>query len=116
MLNREAIFQPRPRKTIDVPTPEWGDGTIVKIKRLTTGEFLAMSEMEKRHPSKGAALWLINCVVDDDGKAIFTEADVDAFTDQPISVVNRLVAEAQALNFRSSADLLKNSNATQSAA
>lgn len=114
MLNRETILQPRPRKTETVQTPEWGEGTSVKVKRLTTGEFLAMSEMEKRHPKSGAALWIINTVVDDDGKAIFTEADVDQFVDQPISVVNRLVAEAQALNFRSSSDLAKNSNATQS--
>jgi hypothetical protein len=83
---------------------------------MTTGEFLAMSEMEKRHPNRGAALWMINTVVDEAGTPLFTEADVDAFTDQPISVVNRIVAAAQALNFRSGSDLAKNSSATHAAA
>lgn len=116
MLTRADIFQSRPRKTENVPTPEWGEGTSVKVKLMTTGEFLAMTEMETRNPKSGGALWIVNTVVGDDGQPLFTEADITAFVDQPISVVNRIVSAAQVLNFRNVGDAAKNSEATPSIA
>jgi hypothetical protein len=116
MLTRTDILQSRPRKTETVPTPEWGEGTTVKVKVMNVGEFIAMTEMESRHPKSGAALWIVNTVVGDDDQLLFAEADIPAFADQPLTVVNRIVSAAQALNFRNVGDAAKNSEATPSIA
>lgn len=83
--------------TEDVVLPEL-DNKLVRVTTFSTATFMRLGELEKQYPGKVFALWFIAACTDDQGNALFTEADVDAVSALPFSVVNRVMTVIKRLN------------------
>jgi hypothetical protein len=108
MLTRDQILSANDLPSETVPVPEWGEGATVKVRTLPVGEFLAAQKVGEQQPGHFAANWIIATVTDDEGKPLFTIADIDALEKKSIVVVERLVKAALRMNLRSEEDKTKN--------
>lgn len=81
----------------EVELPDF-DGRKVRIKTLSTGEFLRLAELEKQHPTKAYALWWIVTVCDETGETIFDESDIDTIVGLPFSSVAKVSEAVKRLN------------------
>src|SRR5688572_27942676 len=114
MLTREQILAPRKLPTEVVPCPELGEGATLTVRRLTAREFINLTGKAKATPDMTYALWVVACVVDDEGKPVLTEADVTALAEKEITLLERLADAAQRLNLNAKGQAAKNSQATPS--
>lgn len=97
MLTKNDILN-RPRTIEQVPAPELGDAATLGVRLLSAAEFLKLSGEAKAQPELGYAFWIIATVVDDNGTAMFTDADLEAVTALPFPLVDRLIDKAQKVN------------------
>ena len=97
MLTRDQILS-RPPTIEQVPAPELGDGATLGVKLLSAAEFLRLSNVAKTKGDQAYACWLLACVCDAQGKAIFNPDDADAVGGLPFPLVNRLIEAAQRVN------------------
>jgi hypothetical protein len=112
---RDQILQAKdlPRESVNVP--EWGNITVhVQTMTGTARDAFEQSCMKdgKRCIDNVRAKLLVNTLVDENGKAIFTQADVEALGAKSSKALDRLVVVAQRLNGVTDADvkeLAKNS-------
>lgn len=103
-LSREAIFAAKDLETIEVEVPEW-DGTVI-VRGLTgreRDEFEA-SMMERRgkqmvpNVANVRAKLVVKCVVDENGKRLFTDQDANEMGEHSAAAVNRIYAAASKLS------------------
>jgi hypothetical protein len=100
MTREELLKNPFKWPAENVPCPELiGDETMT-VRTLSAKAFLAMSAAIKKDKGKENAFvhWIINTVVDDKGKPIFTAADEEAIAEWPFPLISRLTAAASKLN------------------
>jgi hypothetical protein len=102
-LREQILASQADRKPVALDVPEWG--VTVWLKQLTVADQIALSEGSK--PEAVPVQVLIACLVDDEGKAIFTEADTEALSNEAAGVVVRVFGEAARLNGLTSAELDK---------
>lgn len=105
LLSRGDILAAPDRPERDVEMPEWG-GT-VRLRTLSgreveewQTEVLATGPKGKRRTDvRGAtAKLLVRCIVGEDGKPLFTEADVTALGEKCCAALQRLLNTALAMN------------------
>jgi hypothetical protein len=102
-------FLSRKLPTEQVPCPELGDGVTVTVTRLGARDYLALSERVKAEPQLAFVHWLVACVRDDSGAAMFTPEDAAALADSDFVVVDRLASAAIRLNGAAEGQAAKNS-------
>ena len=123
LLNREAIFAAPDIQTEDVHIPQWG-GT-VRVKNLTASERDAFEDSTTTQRGNNLELNRKNfraklvalCVVDEDGKRIFGDADIHKLGAKSAAAMDLLFAAASRLSGISKDDedeLLKNSESDPS--
>lgn len=123
LLTRDAILGASDIKTEDVSVPEWG-GT-VRVKGLTAAQ---RDQVEAKAVSARGSSMQLNLVgmrahmaalsiVDGDGKALFTQADIKALGEKSGAALDRVFEVVTRLSGMSDNDveeLTKNSEADQS--
>lgn len=122
-LTRDAILQATDLTFEDVAVPEWGG--VVRVRGLTGTERDAFEASVVERQGKQSKLNMANIrarlvtlvVVDDDGKRLFSDADVAALGRKSGVALNRVFEVAQRLSGITEADmseLEKNSAGGQS--
>ncbi len=123
LLTRDAILGASDIKTEDVSVPEWG-GT-VRVKGLTAAQ---RDQVEAKAVSARGSSMQLNLVgmrahmaalaiVGEDGKALFTQADITALGEKSGAALDRVFEVVTRLSGMSDNDveeLTKNSEADQS--
>lgn len=104
MLTKELILAADDRKFEDVDVPEWG-GTI-RISEMSSKDRddfdagtirIIGKKVEPVYDSRRAKL-LSFCIVDDEGKRMFSSGDVEALALKSGNVITRLCDVAERLN------------------
>lgn len=111
MLTREQILKAQALKTKTINIPEWG-GEISLRQMTSLDRFAFLDELEKIKETKegrdkdliASALFVVWTAVDEDGKRIFQDSDVEALTVSNPQVIQRLVSHCGALNGFESAE------------
>ena len=110
-LTRDQILSVQDRKTVEVKTPEWGEGTSVFIRTLSGAE---RDELESANSAaaKGAgftvdarARFCTAFICDKDGTPLFTLEDIDTLTGKSGSALTRIFAAGMKLNAMRERDL-----------
>ncbi|HQY30522.1 MAG TPA: hypothetical protein PK691_04520 [Thermomicrobiales bacterium] len=105
-LTRQDLVAARIRKTEDVPTPELGEGTFLRVRGMKTGEQAAIAEFMDRNPNASGTTVGINgfrimfwrCVVDESGEPMFGEDDSDIADEFDFELVQRVCAAVMRLS------------------
>lgn len=97
MLTRDSFFAPRELPRHELPIADLGGS--VYVRTLTAGEFLALQERIDGDKANAFAHWIINGITDEQGHALFSDADIDRLRDLPIGLVERMTAAVQKHNF-----------------
>jgi hypothetical protein len=109
ILNRDAFLAAAAAlPTTDIPVPEFGDGSIVRLAVMTGAardKWDLLLSKRKDDYSGLKALLVALCAVDEAGAALFTEADVAAIGGTNGAVLERLYRAAWTLNKLGSDDL-----------
>ncbi|MCA3255081.1 MAG: hypothetical protein INF91_05645 [Alphaproteobacteria bacterium] len=110
LLTREQILGAADQQTIDVEVPEWG-GT-VRVRSLTAGDrdrfeqaVIAAQAAGKVGPDNVRARYVAACVVDEAGKPLFTDKDLEVLAAKSFAAMDRVFAAATKLNAFSAADI-----------
>ncbi|HYF94419.1 MAG TPA: hypothetical protein VD969_19545 [Symbiobacteriaceae bacterium] len=110
-LTRDAILKATDLPTEPVDVPEWG-GTVL-VRGLNGAERDAYEASMVKQVGKEAKMNMENmraklvamCIVDGDGKRIFTQADAEALGKKSGNVLQRVFLVAQRLSGLATADL-----------
>lgn len=103
-LTRDQILAVQDRKTVEVKTPEWGEGESVFVRTLTGAE---RDELEGAIATAAAAGNVANnararfCTAftcDCAGTPLFTMTDVEALSLKSAAVLNRITSAGMKLN------------------
>ena len=99
ILSKAAILEAADLKTEDVPVPEWG-GTVrvAAMSGKSRDEYYTRHGEGKIPYSQFSANVLVATVVDEDGKPIFEESDIDALRTKSQAAMDRVLAVALRLN------------------
>ncbi|MFW1676458.1 hypothetical protein ACFVYJ_01570 [Pontibacter sp. JAM-7] len=99
LLTRDAILQADDKKTAEVAIKEWGGD--VRIRSLSAGE---KGRFEQKMLNKNLdystvhAEYIAMICVDENGKNLFSAADVKALSDKSASALQRIFEEGNKLN------------------
>ncbi|MGC9260918.1 MAG: hypothetical protein ACP5I8_12715 [Phycisphaerae bacterium] len=99
ILSRESILAMADLPTKDIEVPEWG-GTI-RVKTLSAGEREQWETSclgEKGKPRQIRASLAVVACVSDDGKPLFTQADIDTLGAKSGKALDRIFDAACELN------------------
>ena len=99
LLSKAAILGAVDLKTEDVEVPEWG-GTVrvVMMSGKTRDEFFGRQGEDKVPYSQFAASVLVATVIDEDGKTVFEEGDVESLRAKSQAAMDRVLAVSLRLN------------------
>jgi hypothetical protein len=101
-LSRDAILAARDCRREAVRVPEWGGTVFVKVMSGADRDAFEQSVQDRRALGKVGenmrALVVVHSVVDDAGKQLFTEADLDALGAKNYLALDRIVNAALRLN------------------
>lgn len=108
MLSKQAILEVKDLPIELVNVPEWGGE--VYVRTLTGTERDAyeagiIGQDRKPDLRNIRAKLLVRCLVDAEGRRLFSEADVDLLGNKSASVLDRLFAVAQRLSKLTAADI-----------
>ena len=95
-LSRQEILDLSDAEVREVDIPEWG--TTINLRTLTALEATSFAESYKRGDKDGAIRMLVISAVDEDGKLMFTEADIPSLQKKSMKVILRLQNAAMELN------------------
>ncbi|MEM5366566.1 hypothetical protein V4C53_11035 [Paraburkholderia azotifigens] len=99
--SKKDILTERHLKTEAVAVPEWGSDVCVLISEmsgLARDAFYAKKDAENPPISRSQSDLLLATVVDESGKLVFDETDIEALRAQSSAVLDRLVAVAVRIN------------------
>lgn len=103
MLTRDAILQAQKLKTETVPAPGWGGDVIIseisapdRLTLFRDYQSLAGSEQEK--DLAAMAMLVVRCIVDGEGKRIFSDDDASLLMAKNLDTLRQVFAAASALN------------------
>lgn len=103
VLNKDQILGSHDLKTEEVEVPEW-DGKIIlremsglQRDNLERGDF-SKAATEGSMPSLWRVRFLSLCIVDADGKLLFTAEDLQALAEKNATVIDNLCRRAMKLN------------------
>ena len=104
-LSKEDILKAEDLGTEEVDVPEWGGSVLVRGMTGRERDAFEVSLMQTRpdgkrvmDPRNVRAKVVARCVVDDDGKLLFSDADVAALGDKSGAAVDRVYAVAARLS------------------
>jgi len=116
MLTREAILAADDLKRQELDIPEWGDKVFIQM--MTAKDRDSFEETRQNNPySNLRAAMAIKTVVDQDGKRLFTDDDLDALGAKCAKALSRVFNVAIEMNHFTEEDvqeLEKNSDGGQS--
>jgi hypothetical protein len=104
LLNKTAILAADDLPTVDVPTPEWGEGGAVRLRMLTTSERVGWNIALRPDPEKplnfanAHARLVALCAIGEDGKRLFTDAEATALGSKSGAVMARLFEAAREIS------------------
>lgn len=106
-LTRDQILAAEDLKTEIVKVPEWGGEVIIRTMDGEGRDAFEASLMSngKRDIKNFRAKLLSQCLIDDKGNRLFTEADINALGKKNAGVLARLTDIANGLNKISEADV-----------
>lgn len=93
-----------------VPVPEWGEGAEVIVRSMTAEErddweVKCIGAGESRDIRNFRAKLVAYVVVDEDGKRVFTDADIPALGKKNSAAIDRIATKAMKLNGMAQQDL-----------
>ena len=101
-LTRDEILNAKDLNYEDVEVPEWGGTVRVRAMMAYERDELELEALEAQKKPAAVrnlrARLVARCVVDADGKRIFTDADVEALGKKHGAVIDRLFWVAQRLS------------------
>lgn len=81
-----------------VDVPEWGADAYVNV-RVMTGRERDLMESQFKDSTVGIRAWIAaNCICDDDGKDLFTDADIPMLEKKSGAALSRVLKVAMRLN------------------
>lgn len=101
MLSKDDILNADDRPIVDVDVPEWGGS--VKLRAMSAAQ-RDQYEQAMYESSKGKTLDNVRaalvayCLVDDEGKSMFTPKEVKELGEKGAAAISRLFDVAQQLN------------------
>ncbi len=106
-LSRDQILAAQDLKMKTINVPEWGGEVIVRTMDGEGRDALETSLISngKRDLKNFRAKLLAQCLVDDKGNRLFTEADINALGKKNAAILARLADVANELNKLSEADV-----------
>ena len=113
LLSKDQILKADRKKTVDVPVKEWGGE--VRLQELSASDrdlwenesFVLNAEGTgaKFNPKHARARLVVRCLVDENGKRMFSDDEVAAIGSLSASSVQRLFNAARKLNAISNEDM-----------
>jgi hypothetical protein len=103
-LSRESILAAQDLQSEDMPVPEWSEGATLKVRGISAADFERFQAGLvgfRDDPAKASNIrcrFLVYCLVDDEGKRLFTEEDAAELGRKSPGVIARLYDKAQALS------------------
>ena len=99
MLTRDQILAAEDMKTEDVPVPEWGGSVRVRtMTGLERQQFQKDAQKDGEPKDDFMERLLVACVVDADGKPLFTKKDIEALSGKSAAALERVFKKAATLN------------------
>jgi len=119
LLTKEQILKAKDLPTEVVEVPEWGGSVIVRTLMSDVFDTWQLAEGKERETgtSRIRSSFCAICMVDKDGKVLFTKGDVAALGKKSGVALNRVWEVAQRLNAGDAGaveDAVKNSSDSQS--
>lgn len=110
-LTKDQILKAADLQPVKVPVPEWGGDVFVRA--LNAGErdrfeaslFAGAGGSRKQDLTNLRAKLVVLCCVDDSGKRLFADTDVDAVSAKAGAAVDRVFVAAQKLNGMTSVEV-----------
>lgn len=104
-LSRDDILKAEDNASEEVQVPEWGGAVLVRGMTGRERDEFELSLMEQgrggrmtRNLTNTRAKLVSRCVVDDDGKRLFTAADIQALGDKNAAAIERIFDVAARLS------------------
>lgn len=116
LLSREQVLNAEDRQVQSVDIPEWGGAVLVKSLSAGQVEY-AQQKMAGKGMKNATAILIAMACVDEEGKRLFHESDLDALSEKSIAACQRIlqvVLEQNALDKSEIEKISKNSGAGQS--
>jgi hypothetical protein len=104
MLNRDQILNAKDLRTEPVAVPEWGGEVAVRMLTGTERDafeaslFVGEGQERRQDMANVRAKLIARTVVGDDGKLVFTEADIAALGEKSAAALDRVFTVAQRIN------------------
>jgi hypothetical protein len=101
MLTRDAILTAQDLKTTEVDVPEWGGSVAVRMMTGTERDAFGESLRKPDGTFDGTnyrAKLLAKCVVDEAGKPLFSDADIEVLNAKSSAAIDRVFKVADTLN------------------
>ena len=96
-LTRDAILAAEDLKSERVDVPEWGGHVLVR--QMTAGDRDKFDIFIYEQKGASVRAWLVGmCVVDGDGKRMFTDADLEGLAGKNGEAMDRVFQAARKLN------------------
>jgi hypothetical protein len=106
ILKRSEILTKRVPKHEDVPTDEWGEGTAVRVRKMDfdTKDLWELAQVAFIDDKNGESMRglrakiVARCIIDEDDKPQFTDADVEELAKQDATPIKRIWAAIQRIS------------------
>jgi endogenous inhibitor of DNA gyrase (YacG/DUF329 family) len=112
VLTRDQILGFTKLRTRTIDIPEWGKDAKVIVQELTASERDEFESARENDKNKLRARMASECIVDENGKRLFTSADMDGLCKLSAAAMDRIfwaAAELSGMKKEDTADLVKNS-------
>lgn len=97
LLSRQAILVVQDISTQDVEVPEWGGA--VRVRQMTVAERKEFATKSKDTDSTAMGVWMLCMLcVDEQGKPLFEQADVDELLKRSFQAVDRVIDAVLSVN------------------
>jgi hypothetical protein len=97
MLNREQILGAQDLTRKEVEVPEWGGS--VFVRQLTGGELVKLQRLLSSDNVLDLVPLVVMCTVDENGKRIFSDKDVEALAAKNGRVLERIATACLSINY-----------------
>lgn len=106
LFTKSEILEAKDLEFEDVPVPEWGAGKEVRLMSLTGTQRDSFEDKSLVQKGTNAKMNLVNmrarllalCIVDENGKRMFSDIEVNLLGQKNAKVLERLFSKAQEMN------------------